>query len=170
MSLRIGHGFDIHRISEDLDRPMILGGVCFDGLPGLVGHSDADVLTHAVIDAVLAASGQGDIGQLFPDTDLENSGADSMAMLKVAMERVQNAGWQVVNIDCTVVADRPKLAPRRLEIEELLTAAVGAPVTVKGKTTENVGALGRQEAVVCMSVALLETALLETGLLSSGNR
>ena len=154
--IRIGHGFDMHRISDDPERPMVLGGIVFDGVAGLVGHSDADAVTHAVIDAVLAAAGLGDIGQHFPDTDPTYRGADSMVLLGSAMADVHDAGWQVVNVDCTVIADRPKLAPRRAEMESRLSAATGGSVTVKGKTTEQVGALGRGEAVVAQAVALVE--------------
>lgn len=156
--MRIGHGFDMHRISDDPERPMVLGGVRFDGVPGLVGHSDADAVTHAVIDAVLAAAGLGDIGQQFPDTDEQHAGADSMDLLGVTMGLVADEGWRVVNVDCTVIADRPKLAPRRSEMESLLSAACSGVVTVKGKTTEGVGALGRGDAVVAQAVALLERA------------
>ena len=155
-NIRIGHGFDMHRISDDPARPMILGGIHFEGVPGLVGHSDADAVTHAVIDAVLAAAGLGDIGQHFPDTDPTHSGADSMVLLDLAMADVHEAGWSVVNVDCTVIADRPKLAPRRAEMEARLSAVTGGSVTVKGKTTEQVGALGRGEAVVAQAVALVE--------------
>ncbi len=154
--IRIGHGFDMHRISDDPERPMVLGGIVFDGVAGLVGHSDADAVTHAVIDAVLAAAGLGDIGQHFPDTDPTYRGADSMVLLGSAMADVHDAGWQVVNVDCTVIADRPKLAPRRAEMESRLSAVTGGAVTVKGKTTEQVGALGRGEAVVAQAVALVE--------------
>jgi 2-C-methyl-D-erythritol 2,4-cyclodiphosphate synthase len=156
-AFRIGNGFDMHRISDDPERQMILGGVVFDGVAGLVGHSDADAVTHAVIDALLAAAGLGDIGQQFPDTDASYAGADSIELLRRTVAMVHDASWEPVNVDCTVIADRPKLAPRRAEIEQRLSEVVGAPVTVKGKTTEGVGALGRQEAVVCMSVALVQS-------------
>ncbi len=156
-AFRIGNGFDMHRISDDPERQMILGGVVFDGVAGLVGHSDADAVTHAVIDALLAAAGLGDIGQQFPDTDAAYAGADSIELLRRTVAMVREASWEAVNVDCTVIADRPKLAPRRAEIEQRLSEVVGAPVTVKGKTTEGVGALGRQEAVVCMSVALVQS-------------
>lgn len=156
MNLRIGHGYDVHRVSDDPDRLLVLGGVHFEGHPGLVGHSDADVVAHAVIDSLLAAAGLGDIGQQFPDTDPQFAGADSIELLRRAVELVHAAGYRAVNVDCTVVADRPKLAPRRSEMSERLGAVVGAPVGVKGRTTEGVGALGRGEAIVCMAVALIE--------------
>jgi 2-C-methyl-D-erythritol 2,4-cyclodiphosphate synthase len=153
-TVRVGQGFDIHPFSPDPDRVMILGGVEFDG-PGLAGHSDADVVAHAVIDALLGAAGLGDIGALFPDSDPALAGADSMLLLTEAVQRVTDAGFTVGNVDCTVVMEAPKLAPRRAEVESSLTGAVGAPVTVKGKRAEGIGALGRREGVACMAVALV---------------
>ncbi len=153
-TVRVGQGFDIHPFSPDPERVMILGGIEFDG-PGLAGHSDADVVAHAVIDALLGAAGLGDIGMLFPDDDSAWAGADSMLLLTQAVLRVVGAGFTVGNVDCTVVMEAPKLAPRRAEIEARLTAAVGAPVTVKGKRAEGLGALGRREGVACMAVALV---------------
>jgi len=155
-SMRVGQGFDIHAFSDDASRRLMLGGVEFSGERGLVGHSDADVIAHAVIDAVLGAAGLGDIGQLFPDTDAAYAGADSMVLLAEAMRQVGEAGWSVGNVDCVVVAERPKLAPRRTEIEELLSAAVGAPVSVKGKRAEGLGSIGRVEGIACWTVALVE--------------
>ncbi len=153
-TVRVGQGFDIHPFSSDPDRVMVLGGIEFDG-PGLAGHSDADVVAHAVIDALLGAAGLGDIGALFPDSDPALAGADSMSLLTDAVLRVTDAGFTVGNVDCTVVMEAPKLAPRRAEVEASLTAAVGAPVTVKGKRAEGLGALGRREGVACMAVALV---------------
>lgn len=153
--LRVGQGFDVHPVSDDLARPLVLGGVVFDGAAGLVGHSDADVVAHAVIDALLGAAGLGDIGQRFPDTDPALAGADSMGMLASAVADVRSAGWRPANVDCTVVLDAPKLAPRRAEVERALSEVVGAPVTVKGKRPEGLGALGRGEGVACLAVALL---------------
>lgn len=153
-TVRVGQGFDIHPFSPDPDRVMVLGGVEFDG-PGLAGHSDADVVAHAVIDALLGAAGLGDIGAQFPDSDPALAGADSMLLLTEAVFRVTDAGFTVGNVDCTVVMETPQLAPRRAEIEANLTAAVGAPVTVKGKRAEGLGALGRREGVACMAVALV---------------
>lgn len=155
-SIRVGQGFDIHAFSDDPERRLMLGGVAFEGERGLVGHSDADVITHAVIDAILGAAGLGDIGQLFPDTDAAYAGADSMVLLAEAMRQVADAGWSVGNVDCVVVAERPKLAPRRAEIQELLSAAVGAPVAVKGKRAEGLGSIGRVEGIACWTVALVE--------------
>ena len=163
MNLRIGHAFDVHPFSDDPSRELILGGVTFPGETGLAGHSDADVIAHACTDAILSPAGLGDIGQLFPDTDEAFAGADSIVLLTEAVERVQAVGGTVVNIDVTVVAERPKLAPRKAEIEERLTATVGAPVTVKGKRAEGLGALGRAEGIAAWAVALIELPMPTTG-------
>ena len=133
---RVGHSYDAHHRSDDVNRVLVLGGVGFPGEPGLVGHSDADVVTHACIDAVLAAAGLGDIGQQFPDDDPDLEGADSVGLLGEAVRMVRAAGWEPVNIDCTLVADHPRLAAHRAEIERTLSLAAGAPVTVKGRRTE----------------------------------
>jgi 2-C-methyl-D-erythritol 4-phosphate cytidylyltransferase / 2-C-methyl-D-erythritol 2,4-cyclodiphosphate synthase len=154
-ALRIGQGFDAHRTSTDPTRVLVLGGVRFDGEPGLEGHSDADAVAHAVTDAILGAAGLADIGQLFPDTDAAYAGADSIDLLRQAVTLVQDAGWQVVNVDCSLICERPKVAPRRAEMEQILSTVVGAPVTVKGRRPEQMGALGRREGIVCLSSALL---------------
>lgn len=153
---RVGHGFDVHPFSDDPARSLVLGGVRIDGAPGLAGHSDADVITHAVADALLGASGQGDLGGLFPDDDPAWAGADSLGLLRVATERIRAAGWRPVNVDCSVVLEAPRLAPHRDAMEACLSGAVGAPVTVKAKRAEGLGALGRQEGVACWAVALIE--------------
>lgn len=155
-SLRIGHGFDVHPFSADESRVLVLGGVVFAGETGLHGHSDADVIAHACTDAILSPAGLGDIGQLFPDTDPSLAGADSIVLLAEAVSRVSDVGGSVINIDVTVVAERPKLAPRKAEIERRLSATVQAPVTVKGKRAEGLGALGRAEGIACWAVALIE--------------
>ncbi|MGY6502533.1 MAG: 2-C-methyl-D-erythritol 2,4-cyclodiphosphate synthase [Acidimicrobiales bacterium] len=155
MEIRVGHGYDVHPVSQDPDRVLVLGGVTFEGAPGLAGHSDADAIAHACTDAVLGAAGLGDIGQMFPDTDPALAGADSVALLVAAVAEVTAAGWTVANVDCTVVLERPKLAPRRDEIQRCLSAAVGAPVTVKGKRGEGLGPVGRGEGIECHAVALL---------------
>jgi 2-C-methyl-D-erythritol 2,4-cyclodiphosphate synthase len=155
LTVRVGQGFDVHPFSEDASRPLVLGGVRFDGAPGLAGHSDADAVAHAVTDALLGAAGLGDIGQHFPDTDPTFAGADSLDLLRRAVADVRAAGWSPGNVDCTVVLEAPKLAPRRAEMEERLSDAVGAPVTVKGKRAEGLGALGRQEGIACFAVALV---------------
>ena len=156
--LRIGQGFDVHRFSDDPGRPLVLGGVVFEGAPGLVGHSDADAVAHAVADALLGAAGLGDIGSWFPDDDPSTEGADSMALLALVVAGVRAEGWAVANVDCTVVCESPKLAPRRAELQERLAAVVGAPVTVKGKRAESLGALGRKEGIACLAVSLLVEA------------
>jgi 2-C-methyl-D-erythritol 2,4-cyclodiphosphate synthase len=153
--VRVGQGFDVHAFSDDPGRPLVLGGVTFPGERGLAGHSDADVVAHAVTDALLGAAGLGDIGQHFPDTDPQWAGADSIELLQRAVADVRAAGHAPGNVDCTVVLEAPKLAPRREEIEARLTAAVGAPVTVKGKRAEGLGALGRAEGIACFAVALV---------------
>ena len=154
--LRIGHGFDIHAFSSDPDRTLVLGGVVFPGETGLHGHSDADVIAHACTDAILSPCGLGDIGQLFPDTDAAHAGADSMELLAEAMRLVRDVGGTVINIDVTVVAERPKLAPHKEAIQARLSAVVDAPVTVKGKRAEGLGALGRTEGIACWAVALID--------------
>ena len=153
--LRVGNGFDVHRWSDDPSRPLVIGGVVFDGERGLEGHSDADPVAHACIDALLGAAGLGDIGSMFPDTDERWRGADSVLLLEAAARLVRGAGWAVQNVDCTVVLDSPKLAPVREAAQARLSDAIGAPVTVKGKRTEGVGALGRGEGVVAWAVALI---------------
>lgn len=158
MTVRVGHGFDVHPFSDEPTRQLVLGGVAFEGERGLVGHSDSDVIAHACADALLGAAGLGDIGQLFPDNDPAYSGADSIALLGIVATRVRGAGWAPVNVDCSVVLEAPKLAPRRAEMQERLTDAVGAPVTVTGKRAEGLGALGRREGIACWAVALVEQA------------
>jgi len=159
--LRVGNGFDIHAFVDDASwsatpgRPLVLGGVVFDAERPLVGHSDADVITHAVAEALLGAAGLGDIGALFPDTDPRWEGADSLELLAEVVSRLTGAGWAVVNVDCSVVAERPKLAPHRSEIETRLSRVVGAPVTVKGRRGEGLGALGRSEGIACWATALI---------------
>ena len=154
MNLRVGQGFDIHPFTDDPDRALVLGGVRLEGR-GLKGHSDADVVCHAVADALLGAAGLGDIGTLFPDTDPSLSGADSLVLLARVVEKI-SAGWRAINVDCTVIAEAPRLAPYREAIEKTLAAAVGAPVSVKAKRGEGLGALGREEGIACIAVALIE--------------
>ena len=153
-AIRVGQGFDIHPFSDDPARPMMLAGVEFPG-PGLAGHSDADVIAHAVTDAFLGAAGLGDIGSHFPDTDPALQGADSIELLRAAMVGVRAAGWTPLNADCSVVLDAPKLAPVRGEMQDRLSEAVGAPVTIKGKRPEGIGALGRGDGIACWAVALV---------------
>lgn len=155
MTGRVGMGFDVHAAGEDASRDLVLGGVRFPG-PGLVGHSDADVIAHACADALLGAAGLGDIGSHFPDTDDRFAGADSIELLRAVGDEIRRAGWTVANVDCSVVCDRPKIGPHRIQMQERLSAAAGGPVTVKGKRPEGLGALGRGEGVACWAVALLE--------------
>jgi 2-C-methyl-D-erythritol 2,4-cyclodiphosphate synthase len=152
---RVGMGFDVHPVGDDADRPLVLGGVKLPG-PGLAGHSDADVVAHACADALLGAAGLGDIGSHFPDTDDGLAGADSIELLRVVGEEVRAAGWTVVNVDCSVVCDEPRIAPHRSRMQERLSGAAGGPVTLKGKRPEGIGALGRGEGVACWAVAMVE--------------
>ena len=151
----VGIGMDIHPFSDDPDRTLVLGGVVFEGERGLAGHSDADAIAHACCDAILGVAGLGDIGSLFPDDDERWRGADSIALLAEAAAQVRQTGRRIGNIDCTVVTERPKLAPRRAEMQARLSAAAGAPVTVRGKRAESLGALGRGEGIACWAVAIL---------------
>lgn len=156
--MRVGMGFDVHPFSDDPARPLVLGGVAVAGERGLAGHSDADVIAHAVADAVLGAGGLGDLGEHFPDTDPVWRGADSMGLLAAVVDMVAADGWEVGNVDVTVVTEVPRLAPHRSAICERLAAVLGGPVCVKAKRAEGLGALGRREGVACWAVALLEQA------------
>jgi len=158
-TIRIGNGYDLHRLVAG--RPLVLGGVTIPFEVGLDGHSDADIICHAVTDAVLGAAALGDIGRLFPDTDAAWKGADSVALLRQAMTRVQAAGYVVGNVDVTVIAQRPKLLPYLAAIRANLAAALGidpAAVSVKGKTNERVDSMGRGESMACHAVTLLFAA------------
>ncbi|MDQ3147334.1 MAG: 2-C-methyl-D-erythritol 2,4-cyclodiphosphate synthase [Actinomycetota bacterium] len=153
--VRVGLGFDVHPFSDDPGRVLVLGGVVFEGERGLVGHSDADVVAHAVTDALLGAAGLGDIGQHFPDTDPIYADADSLGLLAEASRFVSAEGWRLVNADCTVVLDAPRMAPHRSAMQDALAAAGGSDVTVKASRPEGMGALGRGEGVACWAVALV---------------
>jgi 2-C-methyl-D-erythritol 2,4-cyclodiphosphate synthase len=155
VNARVGQGFDVHPWSDEPGRALVLGGVVIPGERGLAGHSDADVVAHAVADALLGAAGLGDIGTHFPDTDSRWRGADSLTLLGHVVGLVEAEGWSVGNVDTTVVLEAPKLAPHRVAMEERLAAAVGAAVSVKAKRAEGLGALGRGEGVACFAVALL---------------
>jgi 2-C-methyl-D-erythritol 2,4-cyclodiphosphate synthase len=153
--IRVGQGFDVHRHSDDPARPLVLGGCRFDGERGLDGHSDADVAAHAAADALLGAAGLGDLGRHFPDTDDRWAGADSLMILAATADMVREAGWTIGNVDVKVVCERPKLAPRKDEMERNLTDAVGAPVSVAGRRAEGLGAVGRQEGIAAWAVAVI---------------
>jgi 2-C-methyl-D-erythritol 2,4-cyclodiphosphate synthase len=153
--IRVGQGFDVHPLTDDEGRSLVLGGVTFDGERGLAGHSDADVVAHACADALLGAAGLGDIGEHFPDTDPALAGADSIDLLSRAAIAIRDAGWEPVNVDCTVILEAPKLAPHRAAMQERLSRAVGADVTVKAKRAEGLGPIGRGEGIACFAVALV---------------
>lgn len=157
MSFRIGQGYDLHRLVEG--RPLILGGVQIDYEKGLLGHSDADVLLHAITDALLGATGLGDIGRHFPDTDPAFKGADSRELLSQTMALVVKAGWVIVNIDATVIAQAPKLAPHMDKIRESVAHCLGVDlqrVNIKAKTKEGCDSVGKKEAIEVHAIALLE--------------
>ena len=159
LMMRIGNGYDLHRLVAG--RPLILAGVTIPFELGLDGHSDADIVCHAVTDAILGAAGAGDIGRLFPDTDPKWKGADSIALLKSALARVHEAGYRVSNVDVTVIAQKPKLLPYLDAMRANLAAALGVDagaVSVKGKTNEGVESMGRSESMACHAVALLRSA------------
>lgn len=155
--LRVGHGYDVHRLVEG--RALILGGVTVPFDRGLLGHSDADVLTHAVMDALLGAAALGDIGKLFPDSDAAYAGADSIALLERITALLREHGWQVGNVDATVVAQTPKLAPYIPEMRRRLAEAMGLDVdcvSVKATTEERLGFTGSGEGMAAHAVALIE--------------
>ena len=155
--LRVGHGYDVHRLVEG--RALILGGVTVPFDRGLLGHSDADVLTHAVMDALLGAAALGDIGKLFPDSEAAYAGADSIALLERVTALLREHGWQVGNVDATVVAQTPKLAPYIPEMRRRLAEAMGLDVdcvSVKATTEERLGFTGSGEGMAAHAVALIE--------------
>ena len=156
-NLRIGHGYDVHRLTEG--RALILGGVTIPYEKGLLGHSDADVLTHAVMDALLGAAALGDIGKLFPDSDAAYKGISSIELLKRVKARLAEAGFEAVNLDATILAQAPKLAPYRDEMRGNIACALDIPVSrvsVKATTEEGLGFTGSGEGIAAHAVALLE--------------
>ena len=155
--MRIGHGYDVHRLVPD--RKLILGGVGIPFEKGLLGHSDADVLTHAVMDALLGAAALGDIGHLFPDNDPVYAGADSLMLAAAVRDQLQAAGWRIVNVDATVVAEKPKLAPYIPAMREKIAAALGLDVggvSVKATTEEGLGFTGTEQGIAAHAVCLIE--------------
>lgn len=156
--VRTGIGWDSHKLVADQDRKLILGGIELEHTHGLLGHSDADVLTHAIIDALLGAAGLDDIGAHFPDTDAAYKDADSLVLLRDVVARIGGAGFTINNVDATVVMERPKLSPQRAAIRASLAAALGldgAQVNVKASTGEGLGFVGRGEGVAALAVATL---------------
>ncbi|MBY0346134.1 MAG: 2-C-methyl-D-erythritol 2,4-cyclodiphosphate synthase [Neisseriaceae bacterium] len=157
LKLRIGQGYDVHQLV--VDRPLILGGVEIPHHKGLLGHSDADALLHAMTDALLGAASLGDIGQHFPDTSPDFSGADSLVLLRLAYSLVQQAGFEIVNIDSTIIAQQPKLAPYLPQMKVRIATALNVDVSrinIKGKTNEKLGYLGREEAIETQAICLLQ--------------
>src|SRR5215216_3778956 len=152
MALRVGTGYDSHRLVEGAR--LVIGGVEIEHDRGLTGHSDADVLTHALIDAILGACGLGDLGELFPDTEEEWRDANSIDLLRIVIGRMSGA---IANVDVTVICEEPKLAPYKAEISSLLTGVLSAPVSVKASTNEGMGSIGRGEGIACIAVALVDT-------------
>ncbi len=157
MDIRVGQGFDIHRFADapSAGRRLVLGGVVFEGERALVGHSDADVVAHAVADALLGAAGLGDIGQHYPDTDPKWESADSLLIVADVARQLRASGWKIGNVDCSVVCETPSIAPHREQMNALLSNAVGAPVSVKGRRAEGLGAIGRSEGVACFASAVI---------------
>jgi 2-C-methyl-D-erythritol 4-phosphate cytidylyltransferase/2-C-methyl-D-erythritol 2,4-cyclodiphosphate synthase len=147
-------GIDAHGFAEGV--PLVLGGVRFESPRGLAGHSDGDVVTHALIDALLGAAGLGDIGSLFPSDDSTPSGVSSLELLRDALARVREAGYSVVNADCILIGEEPRISERRVEIERGLSDLVGAPITVRATTTDRLGFTGRGEGLAASAVALVE--------------
>lgn len=153
---RIGHGYDVHKLTEGRD--LILGGVKIAYETGLDGHSDADVLTHAIMDALLGAAAMGDIGAMFPDTDMQYRGADSLVLARAVVKRLADAGYEICNVDATVVAQAPKLAPHIAQMRRNLASALGISeedVNVKATTEEHLGFTGKKEGIAAHAVCLI---------------
>jgi 2-C-methyl-D-erythritol 2,4-cyclodiphosphate synthase len=154
--MRIGQGLDVHAFSTDPARVLVLGGVVIPDAPGLEGHSDADVATHALIDALLGAAGLGDLGRHFPASDESHRGVSSLLMLDQVVQLVGEAGFGAISADVTIVAQTPRLQGHMGAMAEVLSTRLGAPVSVKATTTEHLGALGRAEGMAALSVVLVE--------------
>lgn len=162
-ALRVGIGYDAHRFAPD--RALVLGGVRLRDHDGLMGHSDADVLVHAVMDALLGAAGLEDIGHYFPDTDPAFAGADSLALLAAVVVLLRDRGWETVNVDAVVICEEPRIAPHRARMRERLAAALGVDaeaVGIRGTTTEGMGFTGRREGIAAQAVALVERTTRES--------
>jgi 2-C-methyl-D-erythritol 2,4-cyclodiphosphate synthase len=156
LSFRVGMGVDAHGFADGV--PLVLGGVRFESARGLAGHSDGDVITHALIDAVLGAAGLGDIGSLFPSDASTPEGISSLDLLRDALVQVRTSGYEVVNADCVLIGEQPRISERRGELERTLSEVVGAPVSVRATTTDKLGFTGRGEGLAAQAVALIETA------------
>src|SRR3954454_17485551 len=154
VSFRVGIGVDAHGFAEGV--PLVLGGVRFESPRGLAGHSDGDVLTHALIDALLGAAGLGDIGSLFPSDGSTPEGISSLELLRDALAQARGAGYEVVNADCVLIGEEPRIAARRDEMAGVLTDVVGAPVSVRATTTDGLGFTGRGEGLAAQAVALVD--------------
>ena len=156
MNIRIGNGYDIHQLAEG--RPLILGGINIPHQLGLLGHSDADVLTHSIMDALLGALSLGDIGHYFPPSDPKWKGADSMILLEQVLEIIQSQGWKIGNIDSTIVAEQPKLKPHLKSMRDALARTLAIEIdqiSIKATTNERLGPVGREEGICCYAVVLL---------------
>ena len=154
--MRIGQGIDVHRFSDDPSRALLIGLVEIPGAPGLAGHSDADVATHALCDALLGAANLGDLGRHFPDTDASIAGVSSKSLLEQTLKLVSDAGYRCISGDITIIAERPKLASFMPSMSEALSAVVGTVISVKATTTEGLGAIGRAEGIAASAVVLIE--------------
>jgi 2-C-methyl-D-erythritol 2,4-cyclodiphosphate synthase len=152
MAPRVGIGYDSHRLVEG--EPLVIGGVRIEHDRGLAGHSDADVLTHAVIDALLGSCGLGDLGELFPPGEAQWKDADSIDLLRIVMARLPGP---TVNVDATLICEQPKLTPYKAEIAARLSEVLSAPVSIKASTNEGMGAIGRGEGIACVAVAMVDT-------------
>ena len=158
--MRIGHGFDSHAWEVKKTKPLILGGTTFKSEYSLKGHSDSDVVVHACIDALLAPTGLGDIGMLFPDSDPKNENADSIEMLREVIAKITDLGWEVINIDCSVIAEKPNISKHKKEIENRISEIISAPFSIKGKHPEG---LEQMNGIACFAVSLISEFTPITG-------
>ena len=157
--IRVGTGLDVHRFSDDPDRPLVLGGLMLPGERGLAGHSDADVVLHAVVDALLGAAVLGDMGSVFGTDDPRYAGSPSSVFVNEALRRVLETGWMVQSVDCTIVAQQPRLAPHRARIADAVQITLGVPpgtVSVKSTSTDGIGSIGAGEGIACLATVVLE--------------